>query len=245
MTILSYGMFYAYWDPTYWMVIVGGILCLLASARVKNTYNKYGKLFGRRGISGANAARMILSRNGIQDVSVVQISGHLTDHYDPKDKVLRLSTDVYNSSSVAAVGVAAHECGHAIQHQQAYYPLILRNTIVPVVNFGSMISWPLIIIGLFIGKGTTQGTIGSYLVQAGILLFTIVVIFQLVTLPVEFNASRRAMIALEQNEILETEERKGAGKVLKAAALTYVAGAAAAILQLLRLLLLFGGRDRD
>ena len=245
MATFSYGMFYAYWDPTYWMVIVGGILCLIASARVKSTYNKFSKRYGRRGITGAMAAQMILARNGIADVSIEMTPGNLTDHYDPKQKVLRLSANVYQSSSVAAVGVAAHECGHAIQHQQAYYPLIMRSTIVPVVNFGSMISWPLIIIGLMLGRGATQGTMGSIMVQAGILLFTVVVLFQLITLPVEFNASKRAMIALEQDQILEINEQREARKVLNAAALTYVASAAAAILQLLRLLMLFGGRSRD
>ena len=245
MTILSYGMYYSYWDPTYLMVIIGGMLCLLASARVKSTYNRFSKTYGRRGITGAQAAQMILERNGIRDVSIEMTPGNLTDHYDPKNKVLRLSANVYQSTSVAAVGVAAHECGHAIQHQQAYYPLIMRSTIVPVVNFGSMISWPLIIIGLLLGRGTTQGTLGSILVQAGILLFTVVVLFQLITLPVEFNASKRAMIAIEQDQILEIDEQREARKVLNAAALTYVASAAAAILQLLRLLMLFGGRSRD
>lgn len=241
----TFGLLYAFWDPTYWMIIVGGALSLLASAKVKSTYQKYSSKGNAAGITGAQAAQKILAENGIQDVSVRQIGGNLTDHYDPKNKVLSLSTDVYQSTSVAAVGVAAHECGHAIQHQKAYYPLHLRNVFVPVARFGSAISWPMIIIGFFLGGATTGGTIGGYLVQIGIGFFSLAVVFQLITLPVEFNASKRALVALDSQGILTREELKGTKKVLGAAALTYVAGAAAAILQLLRLLYIFGGRRRD
>lgn len=241
----SLGGLYGFWDPTYWMIIVGGALSLLASAKVKSTYRKYSTSRNRAGITGAQAAQRILEKNGILDVSIQQIQGNLTDHYDPKNKVLRLSTDVYQSTSVAAVGVAAHECGHAIQHQKAYYPLHLRSAFVPVARFGSAISWPMIIVGFLLGGATTGGTIGGYLIQIGIAFFSLAVIFQLITLPVEFNASKRALVALDTQGILTSEELKGTKKVLGAAALTYVAGAAAAILQLLRLLYLFGGRSRD
>ena len=190
------------------------------------------------GMTGAQAAEHILHTAGIYDVSVQHISGNLTDHYDPRNKVLRLSDSTYGSSSVAAVGVAAHECGHAIQHQKDYAPLSIRSAIVPLANFGSFLAWPLIVIGLFITSST-----GSLLINIGILCFSLAVLFQLVTLPVEFNASSRAVRILGETGILAQEELKGTKKVLKAAALTYVAGAAASILQLLRLVLLAGRRN--
>ncbi len=229
-----------YFDPTYFLVIVGAVICLLASARVKTTFNRYDRVRSMSGMTGAQAAEKILRSAGIYDVSVQHISGSLTDHYDPRSKVLRLSDSTYASNSVAAVGVAAHECGHAIQHQQSYAPLAIRSAIVPVANFGSTIAWPLILIGLFFTSST-----GSLLINLGILCFSLAVLFQLVTLPVEFNASRRAVRILGQTGILGEEELRGTRKVLGAAALTYVASAASAILQLLRLVLLFGGRDRD
>ena len=191
-------------------------------------------------MTGAQAAERILNSAGIYDVSIRHVSGNLTDHYDPRNKTLNLSDSVYGSTSVAAVGVAAHECGHAIQHQKNYAPLTIRGALVPVANFGSTISWPLILIGLFFTSNT-----GPLLINVGILCFSFAVIFQLVTLPVEVNASRRALKILGNTGILNSEELPMTRKVLKAAALTYVASAAAAILQLLRLVILFGGRNRD
>ena len=191
-------------------------------------------------MTGAEAAERILRSVGIHDVRIVHIQGSLNDHYDPRNKTLSLSDSVYGSSSVAAVGVAAHECGHAIQHQKGYAPLRIRGALVPVANFGSTLAWPLIIIGIFF-----HGNMGQMLIQLGIILFSFAVLFQLVTLPVEFNASGRAMRILENTGILGSDELRSTGKVLRAAALTYVASAAAIILQLLRLLILFGGRSSD
>lgn len=226
-----------YFDPTYVLVVIGAVICLIASARVKTTFNKYNKVRSMSGMTGAQAAERILHAAGIYDVTVRHISGDLNDHYDPRNKTLSLSDSTYGSASVAAVGVAAHECGHAIQHQQSYAPLTIRGAIVPLANFGSFAAWPLIIIGLFITSNT-----GTLLVNIGILCFSLAVLFQLVTLPVEFNASRRAVQILGETGILGQEELRGTRKVLSAAALTYVAGAAAAILQLLRLLLIAGRR---
>lgn len=229
---------YYYFDPTYILIIIGVILSMLASAKVKSTYAKYSSVRSAIGITGAEAAERILRNAGIYDVNIQQVSGNLTDHYDPRNKVLKLSDTVYGSTSVAAIGVAAHECGHAIQDAKAYAPLRFRGVLVPVANFGSSISWPLILIGLIFGGS------GSVLITIGILMFSLAVLFQLVTLPVEFNASKRALIALENNGILYNDENAKVKKVLSAAAMTYVAGAAASILQLLRLVMLFG-RRRD
>lgn len=234
-----YGFGY-YFDPTYILVIIGAVICLAASAKVKSTFNKYNRVRSMSGMTGAQAAERILRAAGIYDVSVQHVSGDLTDHYDPRSKVLRLSDSTYGSASVAAVGVAAHECGHAIQHQKSYAPLTIRGAIVPVANFGSMAAWPLIIVGMFISSHT-----GALLINIGIICFSLAVLFQLVTLPVEFDASRRAVHILGETGILDSQELKYTRKVLGAAALTYVAGAAAAILQLLRLLILFGGRNDD
>lgn len=230
--------YYYYFDPTYILVIIGAVICLIASARVKSTFKKFSKVRSMSGMTGAQAAERILHAAGIYDVTVRHISGDLTDHYDPRNKTLSLSDSVYGSASVAAVGVAAHECGHAIQHQQSYAPLTIRSAIVPAANFGSFISWPLIVIGFFITSST-----GSLLINIGILCFSLTVLFQIVTLPVEFNASNRAVRILGETGILGEEELRGTRKVLGAAALTYVAGAASAILQLVRLLILSGGRD--
>lgn len=229
-----------YFDPTYILVIIGAVICLAASAKVKSTFNKYNRVRSMSGMTGAQAAERILNSAGIYDVTVQHISGNLTDHYDPRNKVLSLSDSTYGSASVAAIGVAAHECGHAIQHQTSYAPLNIRSAIVPVANFGSTIAWPLILIGLFFNSNT-----GTFLIDLGIICFSLAVLFQLVTLPVEFNASSRAVKILESTGILGQEELSGTRKVLGAAALTYVAGAAAAILQLLRLVILFGGRGRN
>lgn len=191
-------------------------------------------------MTGAQAAQRILNAAGIYDVEIRHVSGNLTDHYDPRNKTLSLSDSVYDSASVAAVGVAAHECGHAIQHQKNYAPLTIRGAIVPVANIGSTLAWPLILIGLFISSRS-----GQALITAGIICFSLAVLFQIVTLPVEFNASRRAVRILGETGILGEQELGYTRKVLGAAALTYVAGAASAILQLLRLILLFGGRRDD
>ena len=227
-------------DPTYFLVIIGAVICMIASARVKTTYNKYSQYRSASGMTGAEAAQRILNSAGIYDVTVQHISGNLTDHYNPATKTLNLSDSVYGSTSVAAVGVAAHECGHAIQHQHSYFPLTLRTAIVPVANIGSSIAWPLIVFGLLFSRNS-----GAMFINLGILCFSFAVLFQLVTLPVEFNASARALRILGEQGILSESELPYTRKVLKAAALTYVASAAAAILQLLRLVLLFGGRDRD
>lgn len=228
-----------YFDKTYFLVLIGVVLSLLASGLVKSTFAKYSKVRSMSGITGKDAAKHILQMQGIHDVRVEHISGNLTDHYDPSAKILRLSDSVYNSASVAAIGVAAHECGHAIQHAKGYLPLSIRGTLVPAANFGSAISWPLIIAGLFLGGGS------SILVIIGIFAFTLAVLFQIVTLPVEFNASSRAAKILENSGMLAGQEVKGMKKVLGAAALTYVASAASAILQLLRLILISRTNDRD
>lgn len=232
--------FYYGFDPTYFLVLIGAVICMIASGKVKSTYRKYSGYRSMTGMTGAQAAQRILNNAGIYDVTIQHIAGNLTDNYNPVRKTLSLSDSVYNSTSVAAIGVAAHECGHAIQHQKGYMPLKLRAAIVPVANIGSTIAWPLILIGLFFTANT-----GSLLINLGIICFSFAVIFQLVTLPVEFNASRRALVALEEQGILSTSELPYTKKVLSAAALTYVASAAAAILQLLRLVILFGGRNRD
>ena len=231
---------YFYWDSTYILVIIGAIICMAASTKVKTTFNKYSKYRSMSGMTGAMAAERILRAAGITDVVVRQVPGSLSDHYNPSNKTLNLSDTVYGSNSVAAVGVAAHECGHAIQHARGYAPLCLRTAFVPVANIGSMLAWPVIILGLLINSRSSM-----MFINIGILLFSFAVIFQLITLPVEFNASRRALVMLKTQGILGDEELVYTRKVLGAAALTYVASAAAAILQLLRIILLFGGRDRD
>ncbi len=232
----GYGMFF---DPTILLIIPAMILALVAQARVSSTFKKYSHVSARRGFTGADVARQLLLSAGITDVTVERIGGNLTDHYDPKSKVLRLSDSVYASSSIAALGVAAHETGHAIQHRESYFPLTFRNAIFPVVNIGSKLSMPLIMLGLVFSF--LSGSI--ILLQIGIILFALVVLFQIVTLPVEFNASRRALKLLGEYNYLSEDELKPARKVLSAAALTYVAAAAVAIANLLRLLLIFGRRD--
>lgn len=228
-------MFFFY-DPTWWLIIVGMLLCLAASGNVSATYRKYSKIENARGMTASEVAERILKGAGISDVRIERIEGELTDHYDPKNKVVRLSEGVYYSTSVAAIGVAAHECGHVLQHYNGYLPIRVRNAIVPVVNFGSNLSWPLILLGVLFGL--------TNLVDIGIILFTLVLLFQIVTLPVEFNASKRAIGVIRDTGILYGDEITGAKKVLNAAALTYVAGVIATALQVLRLFLLFGGRRR-
>lgn len=229
-------MFFFY-DPTWWLIIVGMLLCLAASGNVSATYRKYSKIENARGMTASEVAERILKGAGISDVRIERIEGELTDHYDPKNKVVRLSEGVYYSTSVAAIGVAAHECGHVLQHYNGYLPIRVRNAIVPVVNFGSNLSWPLILLGVLFGL--------TRLVDVGIILFTLVLLFQIVTLPVEFNASKRAISVIRDTGILYGDEITGAKKVLNAAALTYVAGVIATALQVLRLFLLFGRRRRN
>lgn len=234
---MPYGYYGYYFDPTYILIIIAAIISLIAQWRVNSAFSKYSRVASMSGMTGAQAARMILQSNGINDVSVQRISGKLTDHYNPSTKVLNLSESVYGSTSVAAIGVAAHECGHAIQHARGYFPLSLRTALVPVANIGSQLSWVFIIVGAILSFNQT-------LITIGIIMFSAAVLFQLVTLPVEFNASARALEQLESNGILYRDEVSQTRKVLSAAALTYVAAAATAILQLLRLIILFVGRGR-
>ena len=230
---MMYPMFY--FDPTYILVLIGVMLSLAASSKVNSTYSRYARVGARCGMTGAEAARQLLNSKGIYDVTIRRVPGHLSDHYDPRTRTVNLSDSVYGATSIAAIGVAAHECGHAIQDADSYAPLKIRGALVPVANFGATLSWPLIILGLFMGSG-------SVLIQIGILMFSLSVLFQLVTLPVEFNASSRAVRLLDENGILVGQEVGQTRQVLSAAALTYVAAAAASILQLLRLLILFGNR---
>ena len=218
-------MGYYYWDPTYILVVIGAVICMIASARVKGTFNKYSQLRSMSGMNGAQVAQRVLQAAGIYDVQVRHVSGSLTDHYDPRTKTVNLSDPVYNATSVAALGVAAHECGHAIQHAKSYAPLSIRSALVPIANFGSMLAWPVILIGLFFNTRSS-----GLIIDIGILLFSAAVLFQLVTLPVEFDASRRALVMLRTQGILADDELKYTRRVLKSAALTYVASAAAAIL---------------
>lgn len=230
-------MLYGYYlDPTYILVIIAFLLTMFASFGVKSTFNKYNDVHSSRGITAADAARKILDANGLYNIRIERVSGELTDHFSPKESVIRLSDSTYNSTSVAAIGVAAHECGHAVQHQVGYVPIRVRNSIVPVVNICNALAMPLFLIGLILGIGN--------LAMAGAILFGAVLVFQLVTLPTEINASRRAMKTLESMYLLEDKELVGARKTLTAAAMTYVAAVAASALQLLRLLML-ANRRRD
>lgn len=231
-----------YFDWTYvYLVLPCVILAMWASANVNSTFKRYSSQHSRRGLTGAQAAQRVLAANGVQGVRIEQVSGNLTDHYDPRTNVIRLSDDVYGSTSTAAIGVACHEAGHAVQYAQNYGPIKLRAAIIPVTNFGSKLAMPLILLGLlFSGFGQFSDTI----VYLGIACFGLSVVFQLVTLPVEFNASNRALRAIESGQLLTEEELTGARKTLRAAALTYVAATAVALAQLLRLLTLFGGNRR-
>lgn len=234
------GLMGYYFDPTWILVIIGAVLSMAASAKVNSTFSKYSKVRSMTGMTGEDAAKRLLNSQGIYDVTVRPVKGQLTDHYDPRTKTVNLSESVFHSTSVAAIGVAAHECGHAMQDNVGYVPLKLRGAIVPVANIGSQAVFPLIIIGVLIGG------MGSPLVNIGLILFSLAVIFQLITLPVELNASRRAITLLDQVGILGGQEVNQTRKVLGAAALTYVAALAASVLQLLRLVILFGGRrDND
>lgn len=235
--------YYGYgFDWTYLVIVLPCIiLSLWASSSVNSTFNKYSKVMSYRRITGAEAAQRVLSANGVRNVRIERVSGNLTDHYDPRTNVIRLSDSVYNSASVAAIGVACHEAGHAVQYAENYGPIKLRAAIIPVTNIGSKLAMPLILVGLLLGF---IGDFSYTLVYLGIACFGLSLVFQLVTLPVEFNASRRAMAAISQSNILSEEEQRGARKTLKAAAMTYVAATAVALAQLLRLIILFGGRRR-
>jgi Zn-dependent membrane protease YugP len=227
-----------FYDWTFLIVLPGLLLALIAQAGVSGTFAKYQRVPARIGLTGAMLARRMLDSRGLNDVTIERIGGNLSDHYDPSARVLRLSDGVYSSTSIAALGVAAHETGHALQHQEHYAPLNLRTAIVPMVGFGSNLSWPIFLVGLIFSW--------QPLLLAGIILFSLAVVFSLVTLPVEFNASRRALATLSTGGYLDSDEMVGANKVLRAAAMTYVAAAIGAILQLARLLLLSGvGRRRD
>ncbi len=231
---MLYSTGYYMYDPTYILIIIAALLSLAASARVKSTFSRYSRVTGRRGITAQDAAIEILHRAGIYDVKVERIKGNMTDNYNPSTKILSLSDSVYGSTSVAAIGVAAHECGHAIQDEQEYLPMRIRTAIVPGVNIGSKLSWPLILAGLFFGLDP--------LLTIGIVLFCAVVVFQLITLPVELNASGRALSIIDNSGLLSDDELKGARRVLRAAAMTYFAAAAGSVLSLLRLLLLSNRR---
>lgn len=229
-----------YFDWTYLVLVLPCVLLALwASSNVKSTFKKYSTQYSQRRITGAQAAQRVLYANGIQGVRIERVAGNLTDHYDPKTNVIRLSDNVHDSTSTAAIGVACHEAGHAVQYAQSYAPIKLRAAIIPVTNIGSKLSMPLILIGLALSY---FGSFSYTLVYIGIACFGLSLLFQLITLPVEFNASRRAIAAIEQGELLTVEEQRGAKKTLRAAAMTYVAATAVALAQLLRLILIFGGR---
>lgn len=231
-------MFYPYYiDPTYLILIPAILISAWAQFKVSSTFNKYSTVRSINGYTGAQVARILLNDAGLQEVEIQQVPGRLSDHYDPRAKVLRLSSDVYGSTSVASIGVSAHEVGHAIQDKESYSALVFRNAIVPVVNFSSSLSWILFFIGILLSYST--------LVTIGIILFSVVVLFQLVTLPVEFNASSRALKLLEARGILYDKEVEGARKVLSAAALTYVAATLMAVLQLVRLIAISNRNSND
>lgn len=239
-------MYYPYYYGFDWTYLVLVLPCILlslwASTNVNSTFKKYSKQFSSRRLTGAEAAQRVLSANGVRGVRIERINGNLTDHYDPRTNVIRLSDGVYSNTSTAAIGVACHEAGHAVQYAENYAPIKLRAAIIPLTNFGSKIAMPLILAGILM---SFLGSFSDTLVYLGIAAFGMSLVFQIVTLPVEFNASRRAMQAIADSNLLTPEEQKGARKTLSAAALTYVAATAVALVQLLRLILLFGGRRRD
>ena len=234
--------YYYGFDWSYLVLVLPCVLfAAIASARVNSTFRRYSQQMSARRITGAEAARRVLDANGVHGVQIQQIAGNLTDHFDPKSNVIRLSEKVYGSCSTAAIGVACHEAGHAVQYAQSYFPIKLRAAIIPITNFGSKLALPLIIVGILLSY---LGNFSYILVDLGILCFSLSLIFQLITLPVEFNASRRALSTIEQRELLTPEEQRGAKKTLRAAAMTYVAAVAVSLAQLLRLIMLFGGRGR-
>lgn len=230
---------YHYWDYSFILVLAAIIFALWASARVKSVFNKYSKVSSVSGMTGAEAARRVLEQNGVYGVTVEHIQGNLTDHYDPRSNTIRLSDSVYNARTPAAIGVAAHEAGHAVQYARNYGPIKLRNAIIPITNIGSKIAVPLVILGIILSYMSMFMLIFAYI---GIIAFSLSMVFQLLTLPTEFDASRRAVVTLDQGNMLYGEELKGVKKVLNAAALTYVAALAVSITQLLRLILIVAGR---
>lgn len=236
-------MYFYGFDWTYlYLVLPCMIFAMLASAGVNNTFNKYAKQISRRRLTGAQAAQRVLDANGVRNVRIERISGNLTDHFDPKSNVIRLSDNVFDNPSTAAIGVACHEAGHAVQYAKEYAPIKLRAAIIPITNIGSKLAMPLILLGILLNF---LGEISYTFLYVGIACFGLSFVFQLVTLPVEFNASRRAIHAIDEQELLTSEELKGARKTLSAAAMTYVAATAVALAQLLRLILLFGRRRDD
>lgn len=238
---MPYGYFYGF-DWTYLVLILPCmIFSLIASSRVNSTFQKYSQQYSQRRLTGAEAARRVLSHNGVSGVRIERVAGNLTDHYDPRTNVIRLSDSVYDSTSTAAIGVAAHEAGHAVQYAVNYAPIKMRAAIIPLTNFGSRLAMPLILAGILL---TFLGEFSTMLVYLGIAAFGLSFVFQLITLPVEFNASRRAIRAIEDAQLLTAEEQKGAEKTLKAAAMTYVAAMAVALAQLVRLIVIFGNRRR-
>ncbi len=243
---MPYPYYYGF-DMTYIVLVLPCILLSLwASSNVNSTFRKYSKQFSRRGLTGAEAAQRVLLANGVRGVRIERVGGNLTDHYDPKTNVIRLSDSVYGNTSTAAIGVACHEAGHAVQYAESYAPIKLRAAIIPITTFGSRLAMPLILLGLLFsvfGAGS-DSMMSLLLVNLGIAAFGLSLVFQLITLPVEFNASRRALQAIESAQLLTEEEQRGAKKTLTAAALTYVAATAVALAQLLRLIMLFGGRRR-
>lgn len=226
-----------FWDISMIILIPGLLLAMYAQAKVSSTYNRYKKITSHSGYTGAQFARKMLNDNGLYDVTITQISGRMSDHYDPRANQVRLSAEVYNGTSIASLGIAAHEVGHAVQHATNYFPLTIRNLVVPVTNFSSSIYMILIILGIIMNSFS--------MIQFGIMLFAVIVIFQVITLPVEFNASRRAIATLGGDGVLDAEELSGAKRVLGAAAMTYVAAMVTAVLQLLQLLMVFGGHNDD
>lgn len=240
---MPYYSYYYGFDLSYLLIVLPClILSLWASARVNSTFKKYSSQLSRRNITGADAAKRVLMQNGVTNVSIQRVAGNLTDHFDPKSNVIRLSDSVYDSTSTAAIGVACHEAGHAVQYATHYAPIKLRSAIIPITNFGSKIAIPLILLGLLF---TTFGAFSDTIIYIGIACYSLSLVFQLITLPVEFNASRRAMQAIESAELLTEDEQRGARKTLSAAAMTYVAATAVSIAQLLRILSLVSGRRRN
>ena len=239
--------YYSWFDPTYILVLIGAAICMIASARVNSTFNKYSKYRSMSGMTGAQAAERILQSAGIYDVTVQHVSGRLTDHYDPRSKTIRLSQEVYDVATPAAVGVAAHEAGHAVQYAQNYLPIRIRAAIIPATNFGSRLSMPLILLGLLLPSLRIFAPYTQFfnlIAWIGVACYSLCVLFQLVTLPTEFNASSRALAAIRETSLLDEEETQASKKVLSAAAMTYVAAVGVALMSLLRLLMILG-RRRD
>lgn len=239
---MPYGYYYSYNSSGLLLVLVCAIFAMWASHNVNSTFRKYSKQHSSRGLTGAQAAQRVLTANGVYGVRIERVSGNLTDHFDPKTNVIRLSDSVYGNTSTAAIGVACHEAGHAVQYAVEYAPMKLRAAVIPITNFGTRIAWPLMLLGVLLSG---MSYVFYNLVYVGIACFSLSLLFQLITLPVEFNASRRALVAIEDGQLLTDDELLGAKKTLRAAALTYVAAAATSLAQLLRLISIYGRRRRD